>query len=68
MEVGLGLMIEPNETYGPVVEQALLLEKCAEYPRILVGDGLWQYLSVVAAETNRSLAGKVARALAQKCW
>lgn len=43
-----GIAIEPdgNELYGPVLNRAYILEsKCAEYPRVLVGKGLIDFLN-----------------------
>jgi hypothetical protein len=47
IDVGLGMEIAPGEIYGPALERAHFLESCvAEHPRILIGDELWQYLSL----------------------
>jgi hypothetical protein len=48
IEVGLGVNLSEDEIYGPVLERAHFLEKeKADYPRILVGDALWNYLEAI---------------------
>jgi hypothetical protein len=48
IEVGLGVDLSEDEIYGPVLERAYFLEKeKADYPRILVGDALWNYLEAL---------------------
>jgi hypothetical protein len=47
IDVGLGTEMCPGEIYGTALAQAYLLEsRDADYPRVLIGDGLWKYWSV----------------------
>jgi hypothetical protein len=47
IDVGLATEIAPGEIYGTALERAYLLEsREAGYPRILIGDDLWNYLNV----------------------
>jgi hypothetical protein len=47
IDVGLATEIAPGEIYGTALERAYVLEsKEAGYPRILIGDELWNYLNV----------------------
>jgi hypothetical protein len=57
IDVGLATEIGPGEIYGTALERAYLLEsKEAGYPRIVIGDELWNYLNVArsnfAAQTT----------------
>jgi len=46
IDVGIGVNIEENEVYGPALFNAYLLEsRISQYPRIVVGDTLIDYLS-----------------------
>ena len=50
IDVGLATEIVPGEIYGTALERAYVLEsKEAGYPRILIGDELWNYLNVARA-------------------
>jgi hypothetical protein len=69
MDVGLATEIGPEEIYGTALERAYLLEcQSAQYPRIVIGDELWKYLSValVRFETDAAPNGKIAKAIIQK--
>jgi hypothetical protein len=47
IDVGLATEITPGEIYGTALERAYLLESChADYPRMLIGDELWNFLRV----------------------
>jgi len=49
IEVGLGTELEGGEIYGPVLYKAYELEsKVAEYPRIVIGHELINYLTTLA--------------------
>ena len=49
IEIGLGTELENGEIYGPVLYKAYELEsKVAEYPRIVIGKELINYLSSLA--------------------
>ena len=51
VEIGLGTRLpihEEDEVYGPAVARAVRLEnKVAQYPRVVVGEHLWEYLCSV---------------------
>jgi hypothetical protein len=54
IDVGLATEIVPGEIYGTALERAYVLEcKEAGYPRILIGEELWNYLN--AAHENFSV-------------
>jgi len=64
IDVGLGTEIGPEEIYGTALENAYLLEsRAAEYPRIVIGDELWRYVTAALANF-RAQATPVAQALA----
>lgn len=45
IDIGLGMEINKNEFYGPALSRAYALEsKIAQYPRIVIGDELINYL------------------------
>ena len=47
IDVGLATEIAPGEIYGTALERAYVLESQeAGYPRILIGDELWNYLNM----------------------
>jgi len=49
IEVGLGTELDNGEIYGPALYKAYALEsKIAEYPRIVIGKELMNYLATVA--------------------
>lgn len=51
VDVERGIDLFPNEVYGPAAINAYTLEsQVAEYPRVVVGDGLRQYLDHLAAQ------------------
>jgi hypothetical protein len=71
IDIGLGLNISEEgkpEVYGPVLGNAYNLEsKLAEYPRILVSDGLIAYLEEVARVPQTTPLGRLASSLAIEC-
>jgi hypothetical protein len=51
IEIGLGVEMNENEIYGPVVAEAYNIEsKIAQYPRLVVGEELKRYLFVHAKD------------------
>jgi hypothetical protein len=67
IDVGPGLDISENEVYGPVLEHAHQLEsELADYPRILVGEGLLTYLNTVERHIPTTPLGRVAKSLAAR--
>ena len=66
LDVGTGIEVERGQLHGPAVVKAYELEsRAAEYPRVVVGDTLAEYLQVQAAQTGdartRFDAGQAAR-------
>jgi hypothetical protein len=71
IDVGLGLDIggpDDPEVYGPVLGKAYTLEnKLAEYPRILVSNGLLEYLEKTSRLSQTTPLGRLATYLAEDC-
>lgn len=54
IDIGLATELLPCEIYGSALERAYLLEsRQADYPRVLIGDDLWRYLSLGLVETEK---------------
>jgi len=67
IEVGLGAEMDRNEIYGPVLSTAYNLErKKAEYPRILIGNGLMRYISAMKEMKEQDHASRLSRQYAEK--
>ena len=69
VDVGLATEIAAGEIYGTALERAYLLEcQSAQYPRILVGDELWKYLSaaLVRFEADAAPEARIVKAIVQK--
>lgn len=65
IDIGLAVEMCPGEIYGTALERAYLLEcRDADYPRITIGDELWNYLSVCRLEFEK-LTTPTARFLAK---
>jgi hypothetical protein len=68
IDVGIGVMINDREIYGPVLEQSVYLEnQLAEYPRCLVGKQLVSYLDWVGKKQFQNSFGKMAQIIAGNC-
>jgi hypothetical protein len=53
LDVGTGVEVERGQLHGPAVVKAYELEsRAAEYPRVIVGDTLADYLQAQAAQTG----------------
>jgi CRISPR/Cas system CMR-associated protein Cmr5 small subunit len=53
IDVGVGVEYYPGELYGPVVGHAYKIESTvAQYPRMVVGDGLRQYINSYLEKTE----------------
>ncbi len=64
------ITLEPGsgEIYGPALNRAYQLEKCrADYPRILVGDGVMNYLKAMHAVVPEERAMKHSKNMAARC-
>jgi hypothetical protein len=69
MDVGLATEIGAGEIYGTALERAYLLEcQSAQYPRIVIGDELWRYLTAALVKFDIDTApnAKIAKAIVQK--
>jgi hypothetical protein len=69
IDVGLATEIGPGEIYGTALERAYFLEsKVAQYPRIVIGDGLWNYLTSALNEFEQQTTGsaKAVAAIVQR--
>ena len=65
IDVGLGINITADEIYGPALERPYRLEsRVAAFPRVVVGDDLWNYLNHVENQHAKSPLGRVAISLA----
>jgi hypothetical protein len=54
IEIGLATEMSPGEIYGTALERAYCLEsRQADYPRVLIGDDLWKYLSLGLKEFEK---------------
>jgi hypothetical protein len=68
VDVGLGLLITPDEVYGPALERAYFLEaECAKYPRIVIGQELCDYLAEVETQTETTPHARFAKQTAACC-
>lgn len=60
IEIGLASELESGEVYGTALLEAYLLESCrAKYPRIVIGDELWKFLSIGVSECDSNKAPKL---------
>jgi hypothetical protein len=68
IDIGMGLEIDDNEIYGPVLSRAYTLEsKCAHYPRIVVGSELTNFLRQSTTVAGVDLESVATRSVAQRC-
>jgi hypothetical protein len=68
LDVGIGTQIKDSEIYGPALERAYYLESnLAEYPRLVVGKELVDYLYWVEHQQSTSPHGEVAKIIATFC-
>jgi len=63
IDFGYGVRIgDQNEMYGSALVKAHLLEnEIANYPRVVIGNSLWQYLTVIESGTSDTVFAKAAR-------
>lgn len=69
IDVGLATEIAPGEIYGTALERAYMLEcREAQYPRIVIGQELWNYLNVAIKYFNnqKTPEGKAIAAVIKK--
>jgi hypothetical protein len=68
IDIGIGGEIEPGEIYGSALSRAYHLEsQIAQYPRIVIGDRLIDYLMDMLVSTGDDPRAAVARSLAERC-
>src|SRR5207302_4002662 len=66
LDAGLGLDIGNDEIYGPTLHRAYHLEnRVADFPRIVIGDELWNYIGAVAGQVAATPLGRIAARLAE---
>lgn len=68
IDIGIGGQFWKGELYGPALAQAYHLEsRVASWPRILVGDGVREYLDAWKADTSTQMLAVINQGLARKC-
>lgn len=68
IEVGLGSEVNENEIYGPAVSEAYNLEtKVAQYPRVVVGKELINYLRLSQSSSKADIHSKISKETAKLC-
>ena len=68
IDVGTGMEINPNELYGPVMTKTYELEsKIAQYPRVVVGDELINYLKSLERSEEKGEKPEFERVMARMC-
>ncbi|MCJ7655141.1 MAG: hypothetical protein MUO97_07595 [Dehalococcoidia bacterium] len=62
IDIGIATPIARKEIYGPALVRAINLEcKKADYPRILVGESVWDYLTLIERQNPRAFQGQLAK-------
>ena len=68
IDIGTGMEINPNDLYGPVITKIYELEsKTAQYPRIIVGDELINYLRSLERSEEKGEKSEFERKVARIC-
>ena len=68
VDIGLGFKLTPTEIYGPVLARAYYLEsREAQYPRVLVGSEICNYLSRISSLICVTELAGIAKSSAQDC-
>jgi len=68
IDIGWGVEMEPGEIYGAAMAHAYELEsQVAQWPRVVVGTDLIQYLRTMAADRNQTPSAQFRRMIAGKC-
>jgi hypothetical protein len=68
IDVGPGLDLGEDEVYGPTLVRAYELEsRVACYPRILVGDAMYDYLKLISSRSGSGVEIRAARTAADQC-
>lgn len=67
IDLGLAMTLDNNEIYGPALARAHTLEsKVAQYPRIVIGEQLLQYLHALSQQPQTTHEASVNSGLASK--
>jgi hypothetical protein len=67
IDAGLGMLIAAGEVYGPALERAYVLEAgAAEYCRIVIGDELWWYLTLLETQSFSHPHGQIAKEIGRR--
>lgn len=68
IDIGLGMDITKNEVYGPSLSRAYTLEsKIADYPRIVIGNELMNYLVTTRDQPHTDTTAVIAAKIAERC-
>lgn len=68
IDIGWGIELQPGELYGAALAHAYELEsQVAQWPRVVVGEGLLGYLESSCNSVDESLNGDYLRAMANEC-
>ena len=68
VDVGIATTLDGGEVYGPALVKAYSLEtEVAEYPRVVVGNDLFQFLEHVTNQQARTPFGRIAQENAARC-
>jgi len=68
IDIGLGIDITKNEVYGPALARAYALEsKIADYPRIVIGTELMNYIITTRDQPPTDTTAIIAKGIAEKC-
>ena len=68
LDVGVGIEVEQDEIYGPVVLKAYNLEsKIAKYPRVVLGENFAKFLKLLTSDYSNSDHAKYNKAISVKC-
>lgn len=68
IDIGIGVHLDKDEIYGSALVKAYHLEnEAAQYPRVVIGDDLWNYLHYIADHSSNSIYGTWAKRTAINC-
>ena len=68
IDIGAGFEPAKGEIYGPALSRAYSLEsKCANYPRIIIGDELVQYLIASSKQEESDIYSQASKRTADMC-
>jgi hypothetical protein len=68
VDIGWGVRLTEQEVYGSALVKAVSLESSvAQYPRVVIGNSLWGYLTEVKKLVSDTVFGKWARKTAADC-